>query len=342
MATPVPEVAEVAEVAEAPEGVPEVAELSEFPGDDSDNVSLSSYGTDYTSLKSGVLNYEYDNGRRYQSYRRGAYLFPNDEDEQDRMDFLHHIYGMIFGGRLHLAPLKNFSGRVLDLGTGTGIWAMDFADEYPASHVIGNDLSPIQPGWVPPNCIFEVDDFAANWEFNQPFEFVHGRELCGSVKDMDLLAQQAFDNLKSGGYFELKSVSLDMFSDDNSYEERAPFSQQMCDLVHEASVRFGQPLQDLSVWESSLRAAGFVDIVADKIKIPMSPWSADPKQKEIGRYFQAMHVQAMDSYLPKLFCDVLGWSNLEVTILIARSKHELFDLSIHSYCNLYTFYGRKP
>lgn len=34
---------------------------------------------------------------------------------------------------------------MLDLGTGTGIWAIDFADEYPSANVIGTDLSPIQP-----------------------------------------------------------------------------------------------------------------------------------------------------------------------------------------------------
>ncbi|KAF7616645.1 hypothetical protein AFLA_004703 [Aspergillus flavus NRRL3357] len=28
-----------------------------------------------------------------------------------------------------------------------------------SSEVIGNDLSPIQPRWVPPNYQFEIDDF---------------------------------------------------------------------------------------------------------------------------------------------------------------------------------------
>jgi hypothetical protein len=31
---------------------------------------------------------------------------------------------------------------------GTGIWAIDFADEFPDATVIGCDLSPIQPQWV--------------------------------------------------------------------------------------------------------------------------------------------------------------------------------------------------
>ena len=44
------------------------------------------------------------------------------------MDLAHHIYGLLFKGELHLAPISKNPQRVLDLGTGTGIWAMDFAE----------------------------------------------------------------------------------------------------------------------------------------------------------------------------------------------------------------------
>lgn len=43
------------------------------------------------------------------------------------MDLGHHIYRLLLGGKLYLAPIKE-PQRVLDLGTGTGIWAMEFAE----------------------------------------------------------------------------------------------------------------------------------------------------------------------------------------------------------------------
>jgi methylase of polypeptide subunit release factors len=52
------------------------------------------------------------------------------------MDFLHHVYAMLLGGKLHLAPLKALQ-NILDLGTGTGIWAIDFGDQYPSAKVLG-------------------------------------------------------------------------------------------------------------------------------------------------------------------------------------------------------------
>jgi len=79
-------------------------------------------------------------------------------------DLQHHIFYLTFAGKLGLSPPNDKDtkvGRVLDLGTGTGIWAMDYGDEHPesevsplaASHwevpstaniakVIGIDLSP--------------------------------------------------------------------------------------------------------------------------------------------------------------------------------------------------------
>lgn len=52
---------------------------------------------------------------------------PNDEGEQDRLDLFHHMFLLLLGGRLYSAPLEN-TRKVLDIGTGTGIWAIDFAE----------------------------------------------------------------------------------------------------------------------------------------------------------------------------------------------------------------------
>ena len=60
-------------------------------------------------------------GRRYHAFRDGEYPLPNDEQEQDRLDLLHHFFLLILDGNLHLAPISKDVQRVLDVGTGTGI-----------------------------------------------------------------------------------------------------------------------------------------------------------------------------------------------------------------------------
>ncbi|KAF3358749.1 hypothetical protein VdG1_05303 [Verticillium dahliae VDG1] len=124
------------------------------------------------------------------NYRAGQYLLPNDDKEQDRLDLTHHVFSLTLHGELCISHLEN-PRRILDLGTGTGIWAIDAGDQFPAAEVIGTDLSPIQSSWVPPNVRFEVDDATLPWTWPRDhFDFVHARTLGGAIKDWPTLLRQ--------------------------------------------------------------------------------------------------------------------------------------------------------
>ena len=68
--------------------------------------------------------------------------------------------------------------RVLDVGTGTSIWPMDFADEFLSAVVVATDLSLIQPSWVPPNAKFVIEDAESDWLYSpaKAFDYIHGEE----------------------------------------------------------------------------------------------------------------------------------------------------------------------
>jgi ubiquinone/menaquinone biosynthesis C-methylase UbiE len=51
----------------------------------------------------------------------------------------HDILYKLMNKKLHQAPLDN-PQTVLDVGTGTGLWAIEFADEYHEAAVTGVDL----------------------------------------------------------------------------------------------------------------------------------------------------------------------------------------------------------
>jgi len=60
----------------------------------------------------------------------------------------------------------------------------DFADLHPSAEVIGVDLSPIQPSYVPPNCKFEIDNINKDWTYpKETFDFIHIRAMTGCVPD---------------------------------------------------------------------------------------------------------------------------------------------------------------
>jgi trans-aconitate methyltransferase len=118
----------------------------------------------------------------------------------------------MLNGELFRAPISKNVQRVLDVGTGTGIWAIDFADEFPSAQVIGNDLSPIQPSFVPPNCSFEIDDCESAWPYRQGqgFDFIHMRSMAGSITDWPRLFRQAFEHMNPGGWIEIQEYAIQM------------------------------------------------------------------------------------------------------------------------------------
>ncbi|KAL8866257.1 MAG: hypothetical protein Q9174_006408, partial [Haloplaca sp. 1 TL-2023] len=165
-----------------------------------DASSLNESITD--TLDSAYSRFRWENGRRYHSYRDGAYWGPNDETHNDQQDIAHHAWRLALDNKLYLAPIHK-PERILDVGTGTGIWAIEMADSFPDTQVVGTDLSPTQPNWVPPNCVFEVDDVTMEWTYRKDsFDFIHSREMFGSIADWDEYFKQCYLHLKPGGWVE--------------------------------------------------------------------------------------------------------------------------------------------
>tara|TARA_R110002003_G_scaffold1193_3_gene22746 strand:- start:3508 stop:4572 length:1065 start_codon:yes stop_codon:yes gene_type:complete len=221
-----------------------------------------------TSLASSILHYEYSNGRRYHGYRSGSYVLPNDEQEQDRLDLLHHIFLLILGGKLHDAPLPTTPRRVLDIGTGTGIWAIDFADENPGSEVIGTDLSPIQPTWVPTNAKFYIDDAESDWVFSpsEAFDFIHCRTMSGSISDWERLIQQSYTHLTPGGWVEFQEPIALCESDDGTLEGATDLVKWQ-ELCNDAAASFKKEIRVGNTLKARMEAAGFVDVHEKIVKV---------------------------------------------------------------------------
>jgi len=73
------------------------------------------------------------------------------------------------------------------------IYQSDFADLYPSADVIGTDISPIQPIFVPPNCRFELDDAQLEWTYAEDtYDYIHVRALHGGISDWAALYNEAF------------------------------------------------------------------------------------------------------------------------------------------------------
>ncbi|KAB2581224.1 Secondary metabolism regulator LAE1 [Lasiodiplodia theobromae] len=315
---------------------PEVEVDSSVESDSAYSGDMLSYAT---SISSSVKHYRNEYGRRFHAYKDGSYNFPNDEKEQDRLDMVHHLNTLALGGKLHLCPLPRPPQRVLDIGT--GIWAIEAGDTWPSATIIGNDLSPIQPEWLPPNVTFEVDDVEAEWPDRPKFDFIHSRYMAGSLGDWPQLMSRCFENLEPGGWVEFQDYEYRYYSDDGSLPEDSQLIK-MSELMIEGCSKIGRnvsPGPSLLQW---VKDAGFVNVDHRVVKLPMGAWPKDPVLKQMGSFNMVQTVEGLEAYDLAIFTRILGWTKEEVDVFNAKVRKELAKKGVHALINFWIVWGQKP
>lgn len=256
-------------------------------------------------------------------------LLPEDESEQERLDLQHELFTRTFDGKLHLSPIGDNVHEVLDLGTGTGIWAIDFADEHPNANVLGIDLSPIQPLYVPSNCKFEVDDFNSDWTFTQKFDFVHGRGLMGSSRNYPKLIKQAYNVLNPGCWLEMPDIQVPSDADDESLTGTA--LEMWGNRQIEACSKIGIDTRCPSKYKQWMIDAGFEDVHEVRRKWPVGTWPKDKNLKELGRLNMINFLTGIEGFTLRLWTGILGMRYEQVMADLVQVKKDIMNPKIHAY-----------
>ncbi|KAI9814860.1 MAG: hypothetical protein M1832_005662 [Thelocarpon impressellum] len=244
---------------------------------------------------------------------------------------MHCTLQLLLEDKLHYAPIGENPQQVLDIGTGTGIWAMEFGDKYPSAQVTGNDLSPTQPEWVPPNVKFEIDDVESQWTSGL-YDYIHSRYMAGAIRDWPKLLKQCYEHTAPDGYAEFHDFDYWSFDDDDSQKDTAFLRWNRGTLEGMSKVDMDpRPGPKLEQW---LKDAGFVDVYAKKHKLPLGPWPEDERLKKIGAWYLLNIFEGLEGISMAIFTRCLGWSVQEVQILLAKVRADLRSPSMHVYYEL--------
>ncbi|KAF1988303.1 putative TAM domain methyltransferase [Aulographum hederae CBS 113979] len=294
------------------------------------------------SLRESVMDYIKENGRTYHAYQAGSYLMPNDTLESERLDMQYYILKVLFGSRDIFAPLNN-PKKILDVGTGTGKWAVEIAAQYPNAEILGTDLSPIQPQWVPDNVKFIIDDAAEDdWMIDDnTYDYVHTRALMGSFADFRHVIAKAYKCLKPGAYMGSEELFTPVYCDDGTMPSHYLFKDWL-DRWDAAVMDMNRPLRIANKLKRWYQEAGFVDVREEVFKLPINPWPKDPQLKLLGRFHEANWLDGLQGFSLAPFHRGLGWTKAEIEVYLVNVRKAIQDRSVHGYQKVYVVWGRKP
>lgn len=302
---------------------------------------------DTVSISESLLEYPFHFQRRYHKFKEGSYPFPNDDQEQARLNDQYLVFKAAQGGRMFFAPIHD-PHEILDVGTGTGIWSIELADGdfCPNAHITGIDLSPIQPKDVPPNVIFEMQDCSEpDWgrQLNS-FDFIYSRSLLGSLTDFAQYLINARKYLKPGeGWIECCEPLTKPFSDDDTITSDWTFAKWE-EWMDYATQRTGRPLRVAHKMKQWMIDAGYVDVTEVVTKIPIGAWPADKQLKAIGKAWAETISNSLAAASYKTFNEGLKWERDAIEVFLADTRRSLQPKKrkVHAYHKLYSVYGRRP
>ena len=281
-----------------------------------------------------VLQECYENGR---SYSNDSYNLPNDEAEQTRLAIAHQAFLLILVGELTVARIPRDVERILDVGTGTGDWAVAMGERYPNAKILATDISAFQPIDVPPNVFFQVDDAQEEWTYTDAFDFIHMRGLGGAFTNWNTIYAGAYKHLRPGGFLEITDFGSIHVTAQSPDSYVGVFNRACALAAKNAGILHG--LEHMK--KSLLERAGFRIMKTKVMEVPLGTWSSDAQKKAVGKMALISTLEGLEATSLRLLTRYLAWTVERARDLCEKVRDEVMRPDIRAFVPCHFVVARK-
>ncbi|KAI9598961.1 S-adenosyl-L-methionine-dependent methyltransferase [Syncephalis fuscata] len=184
------------------------------------------------------------------------------------MDRFHYIVKHVLDRNYH-GDLPCQLHRILDIGSGSGIWIQEMSMEFPDSEVIGCDIVDLTGGdALPKNCRWVEGNVLYGLPFDDnQFDMVHQRQLGFYLpaKRLSRVMQELHRVCSPGGQLNLVEMGI-------HWEPVGHNVAELQRLLRSGLSTAGVDPNAIEQMEPRLRQAGFVDVEVKQTAVPIGAW----------------------------------------------------------------------
>ncbi|CAG8642813.1 16354_t:CDS:2 [Funneliformis mosseae] len=264
-----------------------------------------------------------------------VYPYQQDDNEIDRLHSQHYLLRMVWQNNFSV-PIKQqlIEGgmHVLDIGTGSGIWILEMASEYPLTTFKGIDVNQLFPtDCSPKNSEFIQCDVLEGLPFeDETFDFVHVRFLIPAfTQDQweNVLLRETLRVCKIGGWVQF------MEWDPRCINEGPKIKTFTDNIMEFIKSKHGNPMITERLDDQLLSTKKFSSVKHEHKYCPTGSWGGTLGKMGLNDFVQV--TKAVSSP----FSNFLNMSLQEYEKFVQDCVQE-FEVS-RTYTKTHRYYGQK-
>ena len=201
------------------------------------------------------------------------------------VEFQHQIWLLTFRGSLTTPCIpQDFKPKsILEIGCGSGAWAIAYALKYPEAQVTAIDVTPPSLSSPPKNLTILADNAEQDWSFDNKFDYIHVRMLTVVIRDWPAFFRRCWEHLNPDGWIELADSSAPFRAENQAVNCENSVFLRVGFLYYQGLLHNGIDIMAAHHHTDRLKLQGFVNVYQEMIKWPTNGrWQSEERLKTMG------------------------------------------------------------